>query len=417
MDNSINKIKTDKEKEFLKLSRIDLSPHYIDEFIEYYNDQIDKKSKNNNLAYTIQKKKNNEIGKEEIFFDLAKPNDAETIIQIIKDAFTNYPFYEMLDSEYIRSLIKSENYCVFVFKDKQNKIVGTITFILDLEKKKGYIRTFAVFKKYWGKLNIKGVTISVYLYMYKKYRNQIFIWYSETLTNTAKAQYIFKQCHVEPLAFFPNKDIFCDKVESEFLQVAYDKKAINDYRSKESPKIIIEVMKPFIYASLKFNLISVDVTEPKIKLNRKEVLNLEKQFIIKEEKDDFNNVKVKMSFSDSNSYLTFLLTPQLKNIIDIEYKISKLEELSVFLNKLTLYLKDNEIRYCECYVSAYKPSHQRLFQHYGLKPRGYIPSWQYNKKLKIFEDSILFNIFLGEISDKFECLNEIDLVMNHFTED
>ena len=416
MDNSINKIKTNKEKEFLKLSRIDLSPHYIDEFIEYYSKKKNLKDKNNNLANKIQiNNQNNE--KEEVYFDLAKPNDAEEIIRIIKDAFTYYPFYEMLQIGYIRGLIKSKNNYVFIFKDKQNSIVGTITFMLDLDRKKGYIRTFALYKKYWGKLNITSATISVYLYMYKKYKDQILIWYSETLTNTAKAQYIFKQCYVEPLGFFPNKDIFRNKIESEFLQVAYDRKAITQHRSKESPKIILEVMKPFIYASLKFDLISVDVTEPKIKLNRKEILNFEKNIIIKEEEDDFGNEKVKMSFLNSDSNLTFLYTPQLKNIINIEYKTSKLEELSVFLHKLTFYIKDNETRYCECYVSAYNPSHQKLFSHFGLKPRGYLPSWKYNKERGYFEDYILFNFFLGDIKNDFARIEEIDLVLNHFTED
>ncbi|MBY9006169.1 MAG: GNAT family N-acetyltransferase [Candidatus Lokiarchaeota archaeon] len=400
MENKIDKVESNKEKDFLNLSRLNLSPHYIEDFLKFYRKNLFKKKKQ----------------KEKISYDLAKISEAGIIIQIIKDAFKNYPFNEMLDLDTIKGFIESDKNHVFVFRNDKNNIIGTITFVLDFEAKKGYIRSFAVLRRYWGKLDITNATRSVYSHMYESYKDTIFIWYSETLTVSAKAQHIFKQCYVEPIGFFPNKDILCNKVESEILQVAYNRKVITQYRSKEVPRIIIEVMKAFVYSSLKYNLISVNIEEPNIKLALKKIQEIYQKFQIKEIKDKFGYIEVKMSFNNSKSELSFIYTPQQRNIINMNYKVSFLEELSVFLKKISFIIKEKEIRYCECYVSAYKPSHQRLFSHHGFKPRGYIPSWKYNKEKDVFEDYILFNIFYGEIQKDFQRIEEIDLVMNHFFE-
>lgn len=253
--------------------------------------------------------------------------------------------------------------------------------------------------------------------MFRKYRKKILIWYTETLTNHAKAQYVCKRCYIEPLGFFPNKDLFCNKIESEFLQVAYDKKVLKQYRIDKIPKIILEVIKCFMYSSLKYDLISVDFVEPKINLNLKETLDLKKKLNHNKKKDKHGYIEIFFSFNNSNSYFKFLYNPKLKNIVNIKYEVNNLEELSVFLRKLREFIIIKYIRYCECYVSAYNPSHQRLFSLFEFNPRGYIPCWKFNKDSGFFEDQILFNFFNGEISDTIECLKEIEMIRNLFIEE
>ncbi len=53
---------------------------------------------------------------------------------------------------------------------------------------------------------------------------------------------------VSPIAFFPNKDIFFGKVESDLMQISYDIRAIKQFRSKEMPKLIHEVYRMYKYA-------------------------------------------------------------------------------------------------------------------------------------------------------------------------
>ncbi len=403
----------EKEKQFLNLSRIDLSPNYIEEFIIFYSEKLDNKSQ----EITHQEQQIYQDKKENIYVEIAKPDDAKNIIQIINDSFVKFRFYEMLDVEYVENLIRSKNNEVFIFKNQQNEIMGTITFIIDFELKKGYIRSFAILKKYWEKSDITNATTAIYLYIYKKYKDRIFLWISETLNNSSQSQYLFKHCNVEPLGFFPNKDKF-EKLEgiSEFLQVAYNKKAITQFRSKEIPKIIIEVMKPFIYSSIKYNLNEIEVIEPNLRLENNIVLELEKNIIKTQQKDKFGHINVKLSINDSNSYLSYVYTSELRNVDDIQYKVSRLEELHAFLQKLYSFIKEYNIRYCEGYVSAYQPTHQRIFTKFGFKPRGYIPSLKYNKESGVFEDYILFNIFFHEIKKELPLEEDIELVLKHFIE-
>ena len=73
--------------------------------------------------------------------------------------------------------------------------------------------------------------------------------------------------------------------------------------------------------------------------------------------------------------------------------------------------------YFECFVSAYKPTHQKIFHDAGFKSTGYVPCWYYNKKQDFFEDRIVFNYYKGSIDrniklipEALELLNEINII-------
>jgi hypothetical protein len=60
-------------------------------------------------------------------------------------------------------------------------------------------------------------------------------------------------------------------------------------------------------------------------------------------------------------------------------------------------MKINKIRYCEAFISAFRPEDQQLFYEFGFRARGYVPCWNYNKTENKFEDYVVFNYFEGEV--------------------
>jgi len=95
-----------------------------------------------------------------------------------------------------------------------------------------------------------------------------------------------------------------------------------------------------------------------------------------------------------------------QNFEKTKYHVNNLEELYVFIHKFIKCGHEMGIRYCEVFISAYKSEHQKLFFEAGLSPRGYIPSWDYNKKENVFEDKILFNWFKGSINQDIQLIDE-----------
>jgi len=123
-------------------------------------------------------------------------------------------------------------------------------------------------------------------------------------------------------------------------------------------------------------------------------------------KDKFGYEIITFSFDNEDSYFQFLYTPQLNNIEKTVYKTKDIEELYIFLQELNKFVDKLSIRYVECFVSAYEPSHQKLFYDSGFSPRGYVPSWNFNDDKNIFEDYIVFNYFKGKIDKKIQLIPE-----------
>jgi len=113
----------------------------------------------------------------------------------------------------------------------------------------------------------------------------------------------------------------------------------------------------------------------------------------------FGYEKITFLFADSNSFFSFLYTKQIQNFEKVEYEVNSLEELYVFLQEFKKIARDLDVRYCEAFVSAYKPEYQKLFLNHGFSPRGYVPCWNCNKISNMFEDYIVFNYYKGQIKD------------------
>jgi hypothetical protein len=343
---------------------------------------------------------------------VARPEDALEITKIYRELYNNtYPYKEMEDVEEVRKMIEDPAIEWIIFQDPSFTIAGCITFVLDFNNRRGYIRGFMLRKKYQGYIDITKAMIGSMLGMLHKYKNLIFTWYVENRTVHSKSQYSMGVCGIAPIGFYPNKDVFLNQVESDLMQILYDEKALREYRSTKLPQILSCVEPCYEYSKKRYQLGEFQTISPEVMLNKQDMKSLKKSLIRHVSQDKYGYETIKFTFPDSNSCFEFLYTPQVQNFEKTQYKISSLEELSVFINEFKQCRKELGARYCEVFISAYEPAHQQLFYDAGLQPRGYIPSWQYNTREKCFEDSILFNIFDGTITENIQLIDEaVELV-------
>ena len=338
---------------------------------------------------------------------LAKPGDAIKIVEICKEAYEGtYPYKEMEDEIAVKKMIENPLYQFILFKDNNDYAMGCFKCILDFRNKKGYMGGFMLKKKYHGRLDVIKTIMGSFLWMWNNFKNDILVWYCENRTAHSTSQYITSICGIKTIALLPNKDIFFHKVESDVLGVIYVERALRKLRQKKLPRLIKEVNGCFSYSNKLFNLGSKIIENPKISLNNTQIKNLKNRLSVQIEKLDFGYETISFSIKGSDSYFSFLHTTHLQNFEKTKYNVQNLEELHVFVHRFMKYVKKCKIRYCEVFVSAYKPYHQKLFLTMGLKPSGYVPSWIYDKEKNEFNDNIVFNYFTGEIGNNLKLLPE-----------
>jgi len=378
----------------------------INEFLELYDNKFsDNLEKLLHLDFKLNL--NHQYEKINPVIHLAKPEDAKKIAQIFKDIYEGtYPYKQMEDYQEIKEMIKSSNYHWYLLKINSNKTVGCFGTYLEFEKKRGLLFGFVIEKQYQNILDSLKAFIGCLIYIWSTYKNKILVWFGEIRTNDPTPQYATSLCSLRPIAFYPNKDIFLNNIESIFLHVTYDEKALLEFRYKRIPKIIRQVLDCYLYSNNRFHLGAPLVKNPKININLKKVSTLQTRFFKRTEKDKFDNEIITFSIKKSVSYFKFLYNQNLKTIEKTNYKITKLEELYVYLQELNKFITKSHIRYIECFVSSYKPKHQKIFFNAGFKPRGYVFSWEYNMLHKVFEDRIVFNYYEGEIDKNIKLIPE-----------
>ncbi|MFX1568869.1 MAG: hypothetical protein ACFFCV_10950 [Promethearchaeota archaeon] len=338
---------------------------------------------------------------------LARPEDAEELVGIYKELYNGtYPYKEMEDVDEVRKMIQDPSIQWIIYQDPSFNIAGCITFVLDFENKRGYIRGFMLKKKYQGHIDITKAMIGSMLGMIHKFRNRIYNWYVENRTAHAKSQYSMWVCGIAPIGFYPNKDVFLGRIESDLMQILYDERSLSEYRCEKIPEIIPCVETNYLYSERRYNLGCYRLITPEITLCEGEIKKIKKSLLKHVSKDKYGYETIKFTLEGSSSFFEFLYTPQVQNFEKTKFKVSNLEELSVFVQEFVNCGKELGIRYSEVFISAYKPEHQKIFHDAGFSPRGYIPSWNYSKKREVFEDNILFNSFEGAIDKKIQLINE-----------
>jgi len=388
------------------ISLRELFPSFTHEFLEPFKNVIDTEIGHGMyLDFEISEREHQH--KISPILRLARPEDAKEITEIYKELYDGtYPYKEIEDVKEVRRLIEDPNVQWIIYQDPSYTIAGCITFVLDFDNKRGYIRGFMLKKKYQGYIDITKAMIGSMLGMIHKFRNKIYNWYVENRTAHAKSQYSMWVCGIAPIAFYPNKDVFLGKVESDLMQILYDERSLNKLRKQESPKIIPDVESCFQYSNKRYNLGSCSIISPEISLESSKIRIVRKNIQKHISKDKFGYETITLTLKNSDSYFQFLYTPQVQNFEKTKYKVKTLEELQVFVDEFTTCREELGVRYCEVFVSAYKPEHQQIFYNAGLTSKGYIPSWKYSRKKNMFKDHILFSIFDGNISKEMQLINE-----------
>ena len=233
---------------------------------------------------------------------VAKPEDAKEITEIYKELYDGtYPYKEMEDVEEVRRLIQDPSVQWIIYQDPNYNIAGCITFVLDFDNKRGYIRGFMLKKKYQGYIDITKAMIGSMLGMIHKYKNKIFVWYVENRTSHSKSQYSMWVCGIAPIGFYPNKDIFLGEVESDLMQILYDEKALTQFRFTAVPQLLPEVEHCYLYADKRYNLGEYQIKEPKFSLSQKKIDQLKKRLDIDTKSCNFGYEKIRFSFSNTSS--------------------------------------------------------------------------------------------------------------------
>ena len=373
-----------------------LSPRSVDEFLDIFEDMLSLDLENGmDLDFVIDSKMGND--KVSPTLVLARPQDAKDISDICKNVYEgSYPYKEIEDELKVRNMIESPEHHFVLFKIGEDT-VGCFRCALDFEHRKGYTGGFMVKKEYQGILDVTKSIIGSYAWMWSTYKEEILMWYCENRTAHAASQYITSVCGIHTVAFFPNKDVFFDKVESDVMGVIFREKALNGYREKQTPQLIRSALDSFLHCDNLYNLGAFQLVAPDLDLDYIKIASLQKEFRKDVITDKYGYKYYQFFLSGTKSYFTFLHTPNIQNIEKTKYHIDSIEELYIYLEEFLKCIKENSIRYSEVFVSALIPEHQQLFYEFGFRARGYVPCWTFNKTEKTFEDYVVFNYFEGEV--------------------
>lgn len=407
-------LQTTKPKEHHRVPLNILKPKFIHQLLEpmeFHIDYTDNELQNG-FQFEIKIRDTNR-NKVTPMFRLARPEDAETIVSIVKEDYEGtYPYKEMEDPEEVRRMIESGRYKFVVFLDQKQEIIGTTCFVLNFEEKTGYTRTFVVKKEWLGILDATKAYVACFSAICHRYKDKIHLWWGEMRTADAKSQYINRLCSFRPLGFLPNKDCFYNQIESDLLVASYNKEMFSHYRNTEIPQILPEILKCYSFSDSQYNLGVPIIRTPDICFGfmKNQANELEDRLLVSRQADKFGYITYKLSLKDSDSYFQFLYTPRVNNFEKVKYSVDSLDELYLFVKTYYRIGQELGIRYMESYVSAYKPSHQKIFHLTGFTPRGYLPAWRYDTRTDTFHDYVLFNWYRGPLV-KCEMISEGSMLL------
>lgn len=378
----------------------------LNDFFEHFN-EIFNLSYEDILGLNFDLKREKTSQKLRTSIKIAESHDAKEITQIFKDVYKGtYPYKSVEDIREVCRMIASPNHIWFLLRANEKYTVGCFAAELNVEEKKGRFYGFVIRTEYQNKIDSFKSFLGCVAYTWKKYDNRILEWFAEVRTDETTAQYSTSLCGLKPIAFYPNKDIFVNQIESDFLIITYNINALRKYRTKKTPKIIRHVLDSYAYCNKKYHLGIPKVENPSISLDSKSINSLKEKVFKKMKSRNFYDQTVTLFIENSESFFEFSFNPLIRTLENTVYKVSQLEELFVFLEELKKTMKYLNIRYFQCFVSAYEPSHQILFEKAGFKPSGYIPSWKFNKETKYFEDYIVFVYYEGNVNINIKLTSE-----------
>ncbi|MFX1446074.1 MAG: hypothetical protein ACFFHV_21910, partial [Promethearchaeota archaeon] len=220
--------------------------------MELYEDTINSDIENLfQLDFQLKKKRNSQ--KIKTTLQIAESEDAEIITSLFKEVYRGtYPYKKMEDEEEVRRMIQDNNHSWLIFKADSTKNVGCFGADLDFKNKKGVLYGFLIKKSYWKIVDTLKAFAASLIYFWTYYKEKILVWSGEVRTNDTTAQFGTSLCGLKPIAFFPNKDIFFDHIESDFLITSYDERVFAHYRCAETTKIIRQILNSYTYSNQRY---------------------------------------------------------------------------------------------------------------------------------------------------------------------
>ncbi|MFX1400948.1 MAG: GNAT family N-acetyltransferase [Promethearchaeota archaeon] len=331
---------------------------------------------------------------------LAKIEDAEDITLIIKDVYRGtYPYKELEDVDEIKRMIEDPDFTWVIFKKESGENIACGGYHVDLESRSGTFHAFALKREYHGQVNSVDAALALMGAIFRQYKGTILHWSCEVVSNHDKSQHLLKHIGMIPIAFLPKKDVFFAREVSEFVYIIYDKDILKKYRSSKTPNLINRAIFSYFYAQQKFNLEVPNVhglVTYDLILDEHQLEEARENLVTKIESCRFNKEIITIYNKKTKSYIRFLYRINIKSVEKAEYEVKTNEDLAVFLEHIKKFMKDNHIQYFEAYVSAYDPSHQKIFYSSGFKPTGYIPCYKYDASENSFCDQIIFVSYTGK---------------------
>lgn len=363
-----------------------------------------------NLETGISFKKGSRSKAEKIIpvIQTAKTRDAQTISDIFRQVYRNtYPYKEMEDPQEIRKMIEDPDYIWMVFKINQDDVIGCVAIRFDASSKSMYLHGFAMKEEYQGITSLPKLVVAGWTVALKKFEKKALIWYGEARSAHSKSQFLSDLLGLKPIAFFPKKDIFFDREESEILLILYDEDLITKYRKNEKPKIIPRILKYYTYALKRYELEFPEVVAHKNTIfNHDQITSIKRNLVYQEETDNIGNCMITISIANSDAYISFIYRPIIRIFEKTDYNVTNDEQFFVFVSEVEKLIKKFDIRYWEFFASAYHPSHQTILYDSGLKPFGYIPCYKYIEEEDVFEDQIAFIYYKGKVNESLKLIPE-----------
>jgi len=359
---------------------------------------------------TFPKRSNSKTQKITPTVQIAEPKEAQSIAKIFKQVYQKtYPYKELESEKEIRKMIEDPNYSWILFKINGNEIIGCIGIEFDDSVKSMTLHGFAIKKEYQGMTSLPKLLLAGWVTLLNKYEKRALVWFGEARSAHSKSQFLGAYLGLKPIAFFPKKDIFFNREESEFLLILYDEDILTKYRKKETPKIIPRVLTCYSYALKRYQLGFPDIkNQVDLDFSYKKITAIKLNLIYQEEKDNLGNSLITISVKNSDSYISFIHNPLVRIFEKTNYEVSNKEQLFVFIEEVNELIKKLNIRYFEVFASAYHPTHQAILYDAGLKAFGYVPSFKYIKEEGIFEDQIVFIYYEGKVNGDLRMIPETE---------
>ena len=371
-----------------------LFPKSIEEFLDAFDGILDLDIENGmKLDFIIEDRNNDKISP---VLRLAKPKDSKEISSICKEVYQNsYPYIQIEDPSHVKKMIKSPQHHFILFIVGKY-IAGFFRCEIDFEHKKGYMGSFMLREQFHKNFDVIKAIMGSYYWMWSTFK-EVAIWYCENRTAHTASQFITAVCGINTIAIFPNKDKFYGEIESDVMGIMYRQDTLASLRSKRIPSLVEGSVDSFLHADNLYQLGFFHLVSPHIKLDQEKIEQLRCRFISNSSMDGYGYETHYFKFRGLESYFTFLHTASIQNYEKAEYRVNCLEELYVFLEEVKKCIKEQEIRYCEFFVSAYEPEYQELFFEFGFHARGYAPCFWYNDRENCYEDQVIFNLYKGKL--------------------